>query len=86
MRPRVKAADHEDIFVSHGIEELTVDLGEIRMNYATRGDPSLPALLMVPAAVGAGEGHVPSSQGTLLICNRTRNFDRNQAQFHSSTV
>ena len=60
MRPRVEAVDHEDIFVSHGIEEDTVNLGEIRMNYATLGDPSLPALLMIPAVVGAGKGHVPA--------------------------
>lgn len=52
----MEAADDDDIIDSHGIEEHTVDLGEIRMNLATRGDPSLPALLIVPAVVGAGKG------------------------------
>ncbi|GAA4661615.1 hypothetical protein [Arthrobacter cryoconiti] len=33
----------------HGLPEHTVDLGEITMNYATLGDPSLPALLLIPA-------------------------------------
>ncbi len=47
------AADHEDIIVSDGIEEHTVNLGEIRMNYATP-DPSLPALLLVPARHNRG--------------------------------
>lgn len=31
MRPRVEAADHEDIFVLRGIEEHSVDAGEIAM-------------------------------------------------------
>jgi pimeloyl-ACP methyl ester carboxylesterase len=46
----MEATDHEDIFVTHGIEEHTVELGEIRMNYATLGDPSMSALLPIPAA------------------------------------
>jgi alpha-beta hydrolase superfamily lysophospholipase len=50
MSPRFEATDHEDIFVPHALEEHTVDLGEIRMNYATLGDPSTPALLLIPAA------------------------------------
>jgi hypothetical protein len=40
MSPRLEAADHDDIFVPHTIEEHTIDLGEIRMNYATLGDPA----------------------------------------------
>jgi hypothetical protein len=46
MSPRIEAADHEDIFVTHSIREHTVDLGKIRMNYATLGDPRTPALLL----------------------------------------
>lgn len=38
-----------EIFVPHGFPEQTVDLGEIRMNYAVAGDPELPALLLIPA-------------------------------------
>jgi hypothetical protein len=30
-----EAADRADIFVPHAYEEQQVDLGEIRMNYAT---------------------------------------------------
>lgn len=30
----LEAADHADIFVPHAFAEQTVDLGEIRMNYA----------------------------------------------------
>jgi len=49
MNRRLEAADHEDVFVPHGIAERTVDLGEIRMNFATLGDAALPALLLIPA-------------------------------------
>lgn len=45
----LEAADRADTFVPHAIEEHLVDLGEIRMNYATLGDPTLPALLLIPA-------------------------------------
>ncbi|TFC04089.1 alpha/beta hydrolase [Cryobacterium adonitolivorans] len=45
----LEAADRADSFVSHSIEEHVVDLGEIRMNYATLGDPSLPALVLIPS-------------------------------------
>lgn len=41
--------DHPDLFVPHDFPEQRVDLGEVRINYATAGDPSLPALLMIPA-------------------------------------
>jgi pimeloyl-ACP methyl ester carboxylesterase len=44
-----EAADRSHIFVAHAFAEQTVDLGEVRMNYATAGDPSLPALLLIPA-------------------------------------
>src|SRR3954447_25101518 len=37
-----------DIFVPHAFAEQDVDLGEIRMNYATTGSPRSPALLLVP--------------------------------------
>ncbi|GAB2530101.1 alpha/beta fold hydrolase [Nocardia heshunensis] len=44
-----EAEDRADIFVPHAFPERTVDLGEIRMNYAVTGDPNLPALLLIPA-------------------------------------
>ena len=44
-----EAADRSDTFVAHAFAEQTVDLGEIRMNYAVAGDPAHPALLLIPA-------------------------------------
>jgi hypothetical protein len=45
----LEAADHADIFVPHAFAEQTVDLGEIRTNYAVAGNASNPALLLIPA-------------------------------------
>ncbi len=45
----LEAQDRDDIFVPHAYPEQLVDLGEIRMNYATVGSRELPALLLVPA-------------------------------------
>ena len=42
------ASTREHIFIDHAYAERQVDLGEIRMNYATAGDASLPALLLIP--------------------------------------
>ena len=44
----LEAADRADTFVTHAFAEQTVDLGEVRMNYAVAGDASLPALLLIP--------------------------------------
>ena len=44
-----EAADRSSTFVVHAFAEQTVDLGEVRMNYAVAGDPSSPALLLIPA-------------------------------------
>jgi pimeloyl-ACP methyl ester carboxylesterase len=43
-----EAADRSDTFVAHAFAEQTVDLGEVRMNYAVAGDPTSPALLLIP--------------------------------------
>lgn len=45
----LEAHDHPGIFTSHAYPEQTVDLGEIRMNYAAAGREDLPALLLIPA-------------------------------------
>jgi pimeloyl-ACP methyl ester carboxylesterase len=37
-----------ETYVAHAIAEQLVDLGEIQMNYATVGDASSPALLLIP--------------------------------------
>jgi pimeloyl-ACP methyl ester carboxylesterase len=47
--PQLDAADRADTFVRHDFDEHLVDLGEIRMNYASAGDHSLPALLLIPS-------------------------------------
>ncbi len=45
----LEAGDHADIFIAHAFDEHIVDLGEVRLNYSTAGDPDLPALLLIPA-------------------------------------
>ncbi len=45
----LEAADRAEIFVPHAFPEQVVDLGEIRMNYATTGSADSPALLLIPA-------------------------------------
>ena len=54
---KVEAEDLSEIFVSHAFEEHLVDLGEVRMNYATAGDPDLPALLLIPSQTESWWGH-----------------------------
>jgi pimeloyl-ACP methyl ester carboxylesterase len=44
----LEASDHPELFVPHGFEEELVDLGEVRLNYATAGRPDRPALLLIP--------------------------------------
>lgn len=39
----------ESVFVPHGYEEKSVDLGEIDLNYAEAGFPDKPALLLLPS-------------------------------------
>jgi pimeloyl-ACP methyl ester carboxylesterase len=53
----LEAADHGDLFVAHGFAEHLADLGEIRMNYAVAGDPSAPAVLLVPAQTESWWGY-----------------------------
>ncbi|MFG2424766.1 alpha/beta fold hydrolase [Streptomyces sp. NPDC048448] len=53
----LEAADHAEIYVPHGYPERTVDLGEIRMNYAVAGDPELPAMLLIPAQTESWWGY-----------------------------
>jgi pimeloyl-ACP methyl ester carboxylesterase len=51
------ASDHPELFVSHGFEEHLVDLGEVRLNYATAGSPDHPALLLIPAQTESWWGY-----------------------------
>ena len=43
-----EAEDRAGTFLPHAFKEQLADLGEIRMKYAVAGDPSLPALLLIP--------------------------------------
>jgi len=54
---RLEAADREDIFVAHAYREQLVDLGEVRLNYATAGDLSLPPLLLIPGQTESWWGY-----------------------------
>jgi pimeloyl-ACP methyl ester carboxylesterase len=65
----LEAADHAGIFVPHGFAEQTVDLGEIRMNYAVAGDASHPALLLVPAQTESWWGYEAAMR---LLADRYR--------------
>src|ERR1700678_144318 len=44
----IEADDRHDTFTSHAFAEQLVDLGDVRLNYATTGGAELPALLLVP--------------------------------------
>jgi pimeloyl-ACP methyl ester carboxylesterase len=52
-----EASERPDVFVPHEFEEHLVDLGEVRMNYATVGDPSRPALLLIPGQTESWWGY-----------------------------
>ena len=53
----LEAEDRADTFVPHAYEEHLVDLGEIRMNYVVDGDPSAPALLLIPGQTESWWGY-----------------------------
>lgn len=44
----LEASDRADTFVEHSLPERTVDLGEVRMNYAAAGDPGATPLVLIP--------------------------------------
>ncbi|PCJ70628.1 MAG: alpha/beta hydrolase [Rhodobiaceae bacterium] len=47
----------EETYVTHKFEEQVVDLGEVCMNYATTGDASAPALLLIPGQTESWWGY-----------------------------
>ena len=51
---QLEAHDRADTFVPHAFEEHIVDLGEIRMNYATVGEPTSPPCCWSPASPNHG--------------------------------
>jgi pimeloyl-ACP methyl ester carboxylesterase len=44
-------------YVGHDVDEHLVDLGEVEMGYATLGDPSAPALLLIPGQTESWWGY-----------------------------
>jgi pimeloyl-ACP methyl ester carboxylesterase len=46
-----------DIFVKHDFPEQTADLGEVTMNYAVSGEPTNPALLLIPGQTESWWGY-----------------------------
>lgn len=54
--------DHPDIFVPHHFSEQIVDLGEVRMNYATTGDSRNPAILLIPGQTESWWGYEAAMQ------------------------
>jgi pimeloyl-ACP methyl ester carboxylesterase len=56
-RARYGLHNPDDTYVAHDIAEQVVDLGEVGMNHATLGDPSSPALLLVPGQTESWWGY-----------------------------
>jgi pimeloyl-ACP methyl ester carboxylesterase len=49
----------DDTYVAHDFEEQLVDVGEVEINYATAGDASRPALLLIPGQTESWWGYEP---------------------------
>jgi pimeloyl-ACP methyl ester carboxylesterase len=47
----------DNTYVVHEFDELSVDLGEIHMNYVTAGDATSPALLLIPGQTESWWGY-----------------------------
>ena len=47
----------DDTYVAHAFDEQLVNLGEAELNYVTVGDPSLPALLLIPGQTESWWGY-----------------------------
>jgi pimeloyl-ACP methyl ester carboxylesterase len=56
----LETQDRAVTFIAHAFDEQLVDLGEVRMNYATTGTPGQPALLLVPAQTESWWGYEPA--------------------------
>ena len=66
---RLEAAGREEVFVAHAYPEQLADLGEVRLNYATAGDPSRPPLLLIPGQTESWWGY---EQAMHLLADRFR--------------
>jgi pimeloyl-ACP methyl ester carboxylesterase len=56
-RARFGPHNPDETYVAHAFPEQLVDLGEIQMNYATAGDASSPALLLIPGQTESWWGY-----------------------------
>ena len=56
-RARYGPHNPDETYVAHEIAEKLVDLGEVQMNYATLGDASSPALLLIPGQTESWWGY-----------------------------
>jgi pimeloyl-ACP methyl ester carboxylesterase len=59
---RLEADERAGTFIPHAFDEQLVDLGELRMNYATVGESHRPALLLVPAQTESWWGYEQAMQ------------------------
>jgi pimeloyl-ACP methyl ester carboxylesterase len=56
-RARYGPHNPDETYIAHEFPELLVDLGEVQMNYATLGDESSPALLLIPGQTESWWGY-----------------------------
>ena len=56
-RNRFGPHNPDETYVPHAFPEQLADLGEVQMNYATIGDPSQPALLLIPGQTESWWGY-----------------------------
>src|SRR5215470_6187658 len=56
-RGRYGAHNPDETYIVHALAEQLVDLGEVRMNYATVGDKSSPPLLLIPGQTESWWGY-----------------------------
>ena len=56
-RARYGPHNPDETYIAHELPENLVDLGEVQMNYATLGDASSPALLLIPGQTESWWGY-----------------------------
>jgi pimeloyl-ACP methyl ester carboxylesterase len=56
-RNRFGPHNPDETYLPHSIPEQLVDIGEAQLNYATVGDPSKPALLLIPGQTESWWGY-----------------------------
>src|SRR4051812_803757 len=59
-RNRFGPHNPDETYIPHAFAEQLLDLGEVQMNYATVGDASNPALLLVPGQSESWWGYEPA--------------------------